>query len=222
MNPVTVSVNTLYWPDTDPSIVAAHSDVMKHLGIEVGYTIQKANHGEWMDNVMENSTTDIVCFLDIDCVMTNLKVFEDAIHWVSNSKTFLGISQVSNHIKPCSHIFAAPAFFFMWRETWQKMNKPTFREVPNCDIAENVSYMAEMMGGRYKTLFPTHYYKRPEGERWFLHSYGEFGIGTHFEGGVFHLYQGRHPQNQELFKQVCKDIINGTFSTNNMKDCREI
>jgi hypothetical protein len=82
--------------------------------------------------------------------------------------------------------------------------------------------MAEMMGGRYKTLFPTHYYKRPEGERWFLHSYGEFGIGTHFEGGVFHLYQGRHPQNQELFKQVCKDIINGTFSTDNMKDCREI
>ena len=81
---------------------------------------------------------------------------------------------------------------------------------------------AEMAGMKYKTLMPTHYCKRPEGERWFLHSYGEYGIGTHFEGGVFHLYQGRLPQNQTLFKRVCGDIIKGKFSTEKMKDCREI
>ena len=222
MKPVTVSINTLYWPNTEASIVKAHSDVMKHLGLEVNYTIDQRPHGQWMDAVMEHIDADIICFLDIDCVFTNLEVFEKSIEWVTKNKTFLGISQVSNHIKPCSHIFAAPAFLMIWKDTWLKMNKPTFREVPNCDVAENLSYMAEMMGLKFKTLFPTHYYKRPENERWYLHSYGEYGIGTHFEGGVFHLYQGRLPQNQKLFKKVCKSIIDGSFSTDKMKDSREI
>ena len=219
---LTVSVHTLYWPNTEPEIVKAHSDVMNKLGIEVGYTIQQYPHGQWMNAVMEQSDTDIVCFFDIDCVPTNMKVFEDAVEWVAKHESFLGIAQVSNHIKPCSHIFAAPAFLMIWRKAWHLLNKPTFSETPWGDVAENVSYAAEMAGMKFKTLMPTHYYARPENERWFLHSYGEYGIGTHFEGGIFHLYQGRLPQNQKLFKKVCKSIIDGKFSTDKMKDSREI
>ena len=219
---LTVSINTLYWPNTDPNIVKSHSDVMKHLGLEVNYTIDERNHGGWMDAAMEHLDADIICFLDIDCVLTNLKVFEDTLDWVAKNKSFAGIAQVSNHIKPASHIYAAPAFLMVHKDAWRYLQKPTFAETPWADVAENFSYAAEMGGLKYKTLMPTHYYKRPEGERWFLHSYGEYGIGTHFEGGVFHLYQGRHPQNQQLFKRVCRDIIKGKFSTDKMKDCREI
>lgn len=219
---LTVSVNTLYWPDTDPGIVKAHCDVMRHLGLEVNYTIQQYPHGQWMDAVMEHIEADIIVFLDIDCVPTNKQVFDDAVQWVAKHESFLGIAQASNHIKPCSHIFAAPAFLVMHKKAWQFLQKPSFAEVPWADVAENVSYTAEMAGLKYKTLMPTHYYKRPENERWFLHSYGEYGIGTHFEGGIFHLYQGRLPQNQKLFKKVCRDIIKGTFNTAKMKDSREI
>jgi len=222
MNEVTIALHTLYWPNTEADIVKAHSDVMKHFDLPVGYTVQQAPHGLWMDNVLEQCQTDIVCFFDIDCVPTNKQVIHDAIQYVTRTKSFVGISQVSNHIKPCSHIFAAPAFFMIWKDTWLKMNKPTFAEQVRCDVGENVSYTAEMMGIKYKTLFPTHYCRQPEGERWFLHSYGEYGIGTHFEGGIFHLYQGRMPQNQELFKNTCAAIIDGTFTTDGMKDCREI
>lgn len=219
---LTVSVHTLYWPNTEGAIVKAHSDVMKHLGIDVCYTIEQRDHGQWMDAVMDNVDSDIVCFFDIDCVPTNMKVFDEAVAWVDKNKSFLGIAQASNHIKPCSHIFAAPAFLMIWRDAWKKLQKPTFAAVPWGDVAENVSYAAEMAGLRYKTLMPTHYYKRPENERWYLHSYGEYGIGTHFEGGIFHLYQGRLPQNQKLFKKVCKSIIDGSFNTDKMKDSREI
>ena len=219
---LTVSVNTLYWPDTDPGIVKAHSDVMKHLGIDVCYTIQQYPHGQWMDAVMEQTDSDIVVFLDIDCVPTNMTVFDDAIEWVAKHQSFLGIAQVSNHIKPASHIYAAPAFLVVYKKAWEFLQKPTFAEVPWGDVGENFSYSAEMAGLKYKTLMPTHYHKRPDGERWFLHSYGEYGIGTHFEGGVFHLYQGRMPQNQKLFKKVCRDIIKGTFTTDKMKNAREI
>jgi hypothetical protein len=219
---LTVSINTLYWPNSDTKIVKAHCEVMEHLGLEVNYTVDQRDHGQWMDAVMEHIDADIICFLDIDCVPTNRKVFDDAVEWVDKHTSFLGIAQVSNHIKPCSHIYAAPAFLMVHKDVWQHLHKPTFKALPWGDVAENFSYSAEMAGVKYKTLMPTHYYKRPEGERWFLHSYGEYGIGTHFEGGIFHLYQGRLPQNQLLFKRVCRDIIKGTFTTDKMKDSREI
>jgi len=100
------------------------------------------------------------------------------------------------------------------------MGRPSFCENETCDVAENVSYAAEIYKVKYKTLYPTHYFKTPEEGAWDLHTYGKYGIGTHFEGGVFHLYQGRMPNNATLFHNICKGIRNNTFDYNNMLPCR--
>ena len=152
---------------------------------------------------------------------TNRKVVDDAIAYAAENKSFVGIAQVSNHIPPKSHIFASPAFFFIWRKTWKAMQRPTFSETPNSDVAENVSYAAEMSGIRYKTLYPTHWTAEPiEGHAWRLHTYGLYGVGTHFEEGVYHLFQGRIERNVQMFVNRCDDIIKGKFSTEHMMDSR--
>lgn len=219
-----VEIHTLAWPDTDPKLVQAHTDVCKHLGINVVYTLARLPHGMWMSEVMSNSTADVVGFLDIDCIPTNKQVVDDAVSYCEQTKSFVGIAQASNHILPCSHIFAAPAFFFVWRETWETLQRPTFSEVPDlADVAENVSYAAEMAGLRYKTLFPTHYTKDADEGPWHLHTYGKYGIGTHFEGGVFHLYQARMNNNVDLFVETAKNIIDDKpFNRGFMKACREV
>jgi hypothetical protein len=211
-----VEIHTLAWPNTDVRMLQSHSDVCRHLGLQVGYTLEKVPHGKWMDTTMSNSTADIVGFLDVDCVPTNKQVVDDAIEWVATHKSFMGIAQASNHILPKSHIFAAPAFFFIWRQAWLDMNHPTFSETPNSDVAENVSYAAEMSEMRYKTLYPTHWTAEPEEGVWPLHTYGLYGIGTHFEEGVYHLYQGRFEKNVQMFVDVCKNIIDHRFTTENM------
>ena len=202
-------IHTLYWPNTDRIIVDNHKRVMNHFGIEVHYHEERIDHGEWMDKVLMTDPDDVVMFFDIDCIPNNRQIVDQTKAWVKENKSFMGISQVSNHIKPCSHIFAAPAFFCIHKEAWSKLLKPSFKALPWADVAEYVSYAAEMAGIRFKTLFPQYFYKRPENERWYLHSYGEYGIGTWFEGGIFHLYQGRMPQNQELFDKVCDTIVTG-------------
>jgi len=219
-----VEIHTLAWPNTDAKLVKAHTDVCKHLGIDVVYTMGMLPHGAWMSEVMSNSTADVVGFLDIDCIPTNKQVVDDAVSYCEQTKSFVGIAQASNHILPCSHIFAAPAFFFMWRETWETLQRPTFSEVPDlADVAENVSYAAEIAGLRYKTLFPTHYTKDADEGPWHLHTYGVYGIGTHFEGGVFHLYQARMNNNVDLFVETAKNIIDDKpFNRGFMKACREV
>ena len=217
----TVEIYTLAWPDTDPRMVQAHTDVCKHLGVEVNYHIQKLPHGAWMNHIMDSSKADIVGFLDIDCIPLNKAVVDEAIEYCVKNKTFVGIAQASNHISPKSHIFAAPAFFFMWRETWEKLDKPTFSETPNADVAENVSYSAELVDMRYKTLYPAHYTKDPDEGVWHLHTYGVYGIGTFFEEGVFHLYQARMNNNVDLFLEVANNVINDKpFNGEFFKPCR--
>lgn len=218
-----VEIHTLAWPNTDAKLVQAHTDACKHLGLDVAYTLQRLPHGMWMNETILQSKADIIGFLDIDCIPTNKLIVEQSIDYCVQNKTFVGIAQASNHILPKSHIFAAPAFFFLWKETWKDLLQPTFSEVPNvADVAENVCYAAEMAGLRYKTLFPTHYTKTPDEGPWHLHTYGVYGIGTHFEGGVYHLYQARMNNNVDLFVDAAKQIMDGTFNTDNMKACREV
>jgi hypothetical protein len=183
-----VEIHTRAWPNTDPRIVSGHTDVTTKFGLKVVYTIHQADHGLWMDAVMSQSQADIVGFLDVDCIPTSRKAVDDIIAWVKEHKSFAGIAQVSNHIPPASHIYAAPAFFFIWRETWERLGKPTFAATPHADVAENVCYAAELARIPYKTLFPVAYTEAPDEGVWRLHTYGHYGIGTYFQTGVFHLY----------------------------------
>ena len=213
-------IHCLHWPSVDRRIVESHKAVCEHLGIKVNYTEQEIPHGIWMDNIMMSSMAEVKLFLDIDCVPMNKEIVDKAIAYALHNKSMVGIAQVSNHIAPYSHIYAAPAFFAIHRDIWDDMGRPSFAENENCDVGENVSYAAEIYKVKYKTLFPTHYFKDPDEGPWNLHTYGQYGIGTHFEGGVFHLYQGRMPQNAELFYNVCKGIRTGVFKPENMKPCR--
>jgi hypothetical protein len=218
-----VEIHTLAWPNTHPDLLNSHRQVCQHFELNVNYTLEQIPPGPWMDQVMHNSTADVVAFLDVDCVPTNRQVIDNTIAWTVNNRSFVGIAQVSNHINPKSHIWAAPAFLFIWRDTWKAMQCPTLSETHNSDIAENLSHTAEIMDVRYKALYPTHWTIAPDGGSipWKLHNYGWYGIGTHYEGGVFHLYQGRTARHVELFSNRCNDIIAGKFTTEGMRNCRD-
>ena len=194
-----VEIHSLAWMTTSPKIIKAHSDVCKHFGLTVNYTVQNIRHGEWMDAVMDKTDADIVLFLDIDCVPTNKDIVDKAIAWVMQHGTFIGIAQASNHIPPYSHIFAAPAFFAITKKIWDKMSRPTFLETEQSDVAENVSYAAEEKGKPYRALYPV----KCREPLWRLGNYGMYGIGTEFIGGIYHLYQSRMAQNISRMRLRC-------------------
>ena len=106
-----VEIYTLAWPDTNPEMLKAHSDVCKHLGVDVNYTIQRLPHGLWMNELLINSKADVVGFLDIDCVPTNKRVVEEAIAYCVDNKSFVGVgkqphpSQVTYLCCPCLFLY---------------------------------------------------------------------------------------------------------------------
>lgn len=216
----TLQIYTLAWDNYDPQLLQAHRKVMQHLQIPVCYHLKTMPHGAWIDSVMETAQTEVVGFLDSDCVPLNREIVLEAAQWAFDHRSFIGIAQCSNHIPPRSHIFAAPAFFFISRAAWIDLGKPSFAENPRSDVAQEVSYRAEEAGLRYRTLYPSRFELKPRNEEyWHLSNHGIYGIGTVYRGGVYHLYQGRHREHTALFIQRCEQIVNGTFSTAGFHEC---
>ncbi len=216
----TLQIHTLAWDNCDPQLLQAHRKVTQHLQIPVCYHIKTVPHGAWIDSVLETAQTEVVGFLDSDCVPLNREIVLEAAQWAFDHRSFIGIAQCSNHIPPKSHIFAAPAFFFICRAAWVDLGKPSFAENPRSDVAQEVSYRAEEAGLRYRTLYPTRFELKPRNEDyWYLGNYGIYGIGTVYKGGVYHLYQGRERERTALFIKRCEQIVAGTFSTDGFHEC---
>ena len=205
-----VEINTLYWEGSPPELINAHKKVTNHFQIPVNYYDHTIRHGEWMDHVCENSSSDIIGFLDGDCVPLSKKAVIRSVNYVKENNTFMGIVQASNHIPPKSHIYAAPAFFFITKDCWRRLGT-SFRETARSDVAEEICYVAENKGIRYRGIYPTSYEREPIEGVWRLGNYGFYGVGTVFEDFCYHLYQGRMGSNLELFVKRCDEIVSNTF-----------
>lgn len=207
-----IEFHTLYWPNTKKEQMDSHRRVMKHFELPVNYHELQAPHGAWMDAVCRQSSADIIGFFDADCVPVSRERIMKCVEYVKNTQTFLGIAQVSNHIPPKSHIYAAPAFYLIAKKCLEQLGaEVSFRETARADVAEEVSYAAESKGIPYRCLYPSTFEREPVGGLWPLGNYGYYGVGTTFENTVYHLYQGRMGNNMELFMQRCNEIVEGKF-----------
>lgn len=215
------SIHTLVWNNSvNSTVIDSHQRINKYFNLNINYHYINISHGIWIDNILKESTDDVVGFLDIDCIPVNQNIVPLTQEYVFKHKTFLGIAQASNHFNSENtyHIFAAPAFFFIYREKWHELGCPSFTERGDCDIAQFVTRKAENLGLQYRCLYPTHY----DIQRWRLGNYGFFGIGTYYNGGIYHLYESRCNSNVDLFVRRCNEVIDGTFSTNTMNSAFDL
>lgn len=209
-----VEFNSLHWDNVDSRMLEAHKRVMDHFEIPMNYWNQNVHHGAWLDHIMKNTTSDVVVIMEPDCIPLN-KSYLEYIKYVNQNETFVGIAQVSNHIPPKSHIYAAPAFYAISKKAYDKLGRPSFTETRRSDTAEEISYFAEDTGMRYRALMPTCFEKESSEGIWPLSNLGYYGIGTVFDNSIYHLYQSRMAENIEMFVKRCDQVIDGTFNTDN-------
>lgn len=208
-----VEMHSLHWDNVDPDMLDAHKRVMHLANTPINYHhLNGTNHGRWMDVVVRESKSDVVVFFEPDCIPLNSN-FLEYIKYAHRHKTFVGIAQVSNHIPPKSHIYAAPGFYCISKEAYRVLGEPSFTETRRSDTAEEISYLAEEKRLKYRALMPTYFYQEPEEGLWPLSNLGYYGIGTIFDDSIFHLYQSRMAQNIKLFVDICDMVTSNTFST---------
>lgn len=217
--------HTLYYPNTPSSLSNAHKSVMSHFEIPVQYTVETINHGIWMNKILDETTSDFICFFDADCVPITLQGFQDSIQKALQLQTFIGIAQASNHKQGFeNHIFAAPGFLIVKKEIYENFGKPNMMGTHRSDAAQELSHLSDERNIPYGLIYPTHYEfgpKENQGNPWRLGNYGYFGIGTIYDNICYHLYQGRMQQNIQLFQKRCNQIIQGEFTSEGMNPCKK-
>ncbi len=201
-----IEFNTLYWDNTPAEIIDNHKKVVDYFNIPVNYYGENTRHGQWMDRVCNHSSSDIIGFFDSDCIPLSKEKIVECVQYVAKTSTFLGIAQVSNHILPKSHVYAAPAFFLTTKKCWESIST-SFLETRRSDVGEEFCYNAENKGIRYRCLYPTSFDSEPVEGVWPLGNYGYYGIGTVFDNTVFHLYQVRTGNNIEKFVDTCDKVL---------------
>jgi hypothetical protein len=211
-----VSVHSLHWDNYNQEIVEAQQKVFQKFDIPVNYTKATVRHGMWMDYICRNIDADVFVFFDADCVILNREIFDNSIQYALENISFVGAAQASNHIFPYSHIFAAPCFHVMSRSCYNELGQPTYLETQRSDVAEEVSYIAEEKGKRYKAIYPNRFDGVPEQGVYRLGNYGYYGTGTLFQDSVYHLFESRFAKNVDLFKRRCDEIVNDKFNFDEM------
>jgi len=210
-----VDFYSLHWDNVNQDMLDAHKRVMLHFDIPMNYhNLNGVNHGNWMQQVINTSTSDVIVILEPDCIPLD-QSYADYIRYAHRHETFVGIAQVSNHIPPKSHIYAAPGFYAISKKAYNRLGRPSFTETYRSDTAEEISYLAEEMGIKYRALMPTYFEKASSDGYWSLSNLGYYGIGTVFDNSMYHLYQSRMAENIELFVKRCDEVIAGTFNTKN-------
>lgn len=209
-----VEFHSFHWDNFDRKVLSAHKRVMEHFNLNVNYTQENIPHGEWLNRVIGNAKSKVVAIIEPDLIPLNREIVEQAAHYVYENDTFLGCAQASNHIHPACHIFASPAFFFITPSCYERLGRSSFMPIKyRSDVAEEISFRAEKLGIRYRTLYPTCFEVDPVEGVWALGSYGFYGIGTVFDDSVYHLFQSRFAQNVELFVRRCDEVIQGAFDS---------
>jgi len=210
-----VEFNSLHWNNVDRRMLDAHKKVMSYFNIPMNYDNRDGhNHGMWMQWVINNSKSDVIVFMEPDCIPLNKNLF-DYIKYAYKNETFVGIAQVSNHIPPKSHIYAAPGFYAISKSAYIKLGNPSFTETRRSDTAEEICYIAEERDMKYRALIPT-YFEKPSSEGlWPLSNLGYYGIGTVFDNSIYHLYQSRMAENVDMFIKRCDQVIKNKFTTKN-------
>lgn len=218
-----ISLNCLYW-NNNRQVQEIHKSVMDHFGIPVNYyNLDGMNHWQWIEEVLKSDPSDIIGFIDVDCVPTNEHIVNKSIEYVTKNNTFIGLAQSANHINNGIRISAVPTFYFISKEFWTAIGSPTYSPTSLGDIGEYVCYLAEKFGYNYKALYPLRYEENSHEGEWKLGNYGKFGIGTYYSGGIYHLFQSRFSKYDQIFKKRCHEIIQGNFNPMNLKyDCVEI
>jgi hypothetical protein len=222
-----MEIHTLYWKNTDPIFVDYHKSIMRKFSVKVNYTCQNLDHGLWMDKIVNNSNSEVIGFIDIDCIITNSDIIKKCEEFVLKKKTIIGIAQTANHIFPATHIHIGAGFFFINKYTWEKIGKPSFDKFrlslfnlfkKRYDYAEGVCYKFEEKRYICKAFYPSYY----QIKKWPLHNYGNYGIGTYYNEGIYHLYESRYNKNKILFQNKCEQILQDKFTTSDMIKAKDI
>lgn len=199
-------LKSMYWNNIEPDMIARQKAAVSALGFNVEQDDETGKpHGIWLDKTLDAlAPNDTVLFLDIDCIPLTSAIVEKAFQAAEAGRIF-GSAQVANYLDS-DFIYAGPMFLCLSKATWEKLGRPSLMSSKTDDVGMRLSKTALAAKVPVDLVWPNFVCK----PRWPMGSKHCFGIGTFYEGEIFHLFESRnHKGYGYAFRYVADCVISG-------------
>ena len=215
------SVYSIYMSNIDPLVIDYQERIVRKF-IPYGWVFEQVNtefrryaHADQMSDLIQRSISDVIVFLDIDCIPLDSRAFPFLYSYASEG-TLVGAAQRANHIPNGAHIYAGPFCMAFSRKVYQELGSPVLREamldkpyrpIPGerGDVCEELTYVWEQNKRKIQLLRPT----QVEKPLWNLEPARErFGHGTTYDDLFYHAFESRiGPDHQNRFIRKCRQVL---------------
>ena len=184
-------------------------------------------HAQIIDQILTDDflfkleNPEVIMFLDIDCIPLELNAADNLIKTAYGTNgengTFCGNIQRSNHINNNKHVFIAPSCMAISIFHYKMMGKPSAIQTSRGDVCEEWTYLAEEKNIPTYFYLPNKYdapvfrqpWEKDKSPSWKLGDNDpEYGIGTTFNSGFWHMFQSFYPGQTERFINKCEEVLN--------------
>lgn len=155
---------------------------------------------------------DCILLIDIDCIPLSSEAIEWTFHQAYAGQ-LIGNAQRSNHYENGQHVYVAPSYLCVTRETYENAWSPTMSFSKKYDCGELLTVNCRKNNIPVRLLMPIGYDSlNEEGKLWDLaDGMPKYGIGTTFSNGTnavsYHLFCSRYNQYNHYFVNRCRNIL---------------
>jgi len=216
------SVYSIYMPNIDPQVCEYQAKVMHKflpegwVFAQVSTELKRYAHADAMKKLIETCNTDVIAFLDIDCIPLTVAGFLYMYDHVRQGE-LVGCAQRANHIPNGAHIYAGPFCMAFSIQMYRALGSPVLREamlegkpyrpIPGQrgDVCEELTYVWEQYKHKVTLLRLT----AVEKLLWNLEPGRErFGHGTTYGDLFYHAFEARVSRDrQNRFIEKCKQVL---------------
>jgi hypothetical protein len=197
-----MQIYSLYWDNVDPELVTAQRNVFNHLGLPLEqHRINGMDHGEWIDWVMSRARSEVILFIDIDCVPYSRAIVERRFNQALNG-VLVGAEGAANHIDPWRS-YAGAWYVYISVPYWKAFARYSARAMACYDTCQAWTDCWKYYKGDVELIPPTESIY----PRWNLPGRPQaYGIGTTYGDDCFHLFNARTGTDSHLFLSECAKI----------------
>lgn len=223
--------HTFYTDNVPNDLILQHQSCCKKVEVEVEYhkvqydlnfLTRYQKHGEFINWMLSNSNDDIVCFLDLDCLIYDKTTLEKAYQWTKDHQSFCGNAQNVSHTKMRNHIYAGASMLMVHKSAYENLGDPNMlcvfeNGLTQIDTAQLLTLRADQIGFSYQLFYPIGY----DGpEEYKLSGYGKYGKGTLYPGTYHYFALSECLDNiPELWNQRVNNILNQQKIIPNYSSC---
>lgn len=199
-------IYSYYKSNISQEIVSLQSCVFKKFEFEITQ-IKNDNweHFQFLNSILNDPLTpEFILFFDIDCIPLTKESISLVLQQIQDQNTIAGGAQTANHLLDGKNLYIGPFFMAISKTVYKKLGSPCMSSTSIWDIGALLTIIAKFRGDvSIKYWMPS----SVDFPKWDLYPERNFGYGTTYENHIYHAFESRWGDSDNIFIKKCKELL---------------